>query len=71
LQDFNHACPTKKARAQNDLARPIKEAKALEVEGIDSKTTIIVDIPKGSNLAEGSKSRTIRRIDYTALRNKD
>ena len=71
MQDPDIARPIKEARAQNDLARPIKEAKALEVEGIDSKTTIIVDIPKGSNLAEGSKSRTIRRIDYTALRNKD
>jgi len=30
-----------------------------------------VDIPKGSNPAEGSESRTIRRIDYTASRSKD
>jgi len=69
LQDFNHACPIKEARAQNDLACPIKEARALEVEGIDSKNTIIVDIPKGSPI-EGN-SRTIRRINYTASRNKD
>ena len=69
MQDSNHARPTKEARAQNDLARPTKEAKALEVEGIDSKNTIIVDIPKGSPV-EGN-SRTIRRIDYTASRNKD
>ena len=71
MQDSDHARPTKEARAQNDLARPIKEAKALEVEGIDFKTTIIVDIPKGSNLVKGSESRTIRRINYTASRNKD
>jgi len=69
LQDPNIACPTKEARAQNDLACPIKEARALEVEGIDSKNTIIVDIPKGSPM-EGN-SRTIRRIDYTASRSKD
>ena len=69
MQDPDIARPIKEARAQNDLARPIKEAKALEVEGIDSKTTIIVDIPKGSPI-EGN-SRTIRRIDYTTLRNKD
>ena len=30
-----------------------------------------MDIPKGSNPVEGSESRTIRRIDYTASRNKD
>jgi len=69
LQDPNIACPTKEDRAQNDLACPIKEARALEVEGIDSKNTIIVDIPKGSPM-EGN-SRTIRRIDYTASRSKD
>ena len=71
MQDSDHARLTKEARAQNDLARPIKEARAPEVEGIDSETTIIVDIPKGSNLAKGSKSCTIRRINYIALRNKD
>ena len=71
MQDPDIARPTKEARAQNDLARPIKEARAPKVEGIDSKTTIIVDIPKGSNSIESSKSRTIRRINYTALRNKD
>ena len=70
MQDLDFARFTKEAKA-NNLARFTKEARALEVEGIDSKNTIIVDIPKGSNLAEGSKSRTIRRIDYTALRNKD
>ena len=69
MQDSDHARPTKEARAQNDLARPIKEAKALEVEGIDSKNTIIVDIPKGSPI-EGN-SCTIWRIDYTTSRNKD
>jgi hypothetical protein len=57
LQDSNYARPTKEARAQNDLARPIKEARAPDVE-IDSKKTIIVHIPKGSNLVGGSKSRT-------------
>jgi hypothetical protein len=71
LQDFNHARPTKEAKA-HDLARPIKEAKALDVK-IDSKNTIIVHIPKGSPV-EG-KSRTIcidftSRIDLTALRKK-
>ena len=30
-----------------------------------------MDIPEGSNFAEGSKSCTIRRINYIALRNKD
>ena len=68
MQDFNHARLTKEARAQNDLARPIKEARAPNVK-TDSKNTIIVDIPKGSPI-EGN-SRTIRRIDYTASRNKD
>ena len=71
MQDPDIARPTKEARAQNDLARPIEEAKALKVEGIDSKTTIIVDIPKGSNLAEGSESCTIRRINYATSRSKD
>jgi hypothetical protein len=73
LQDSDHACPTKEARAQNDLARLIKEARALDVE-IDSENTIIMHIPKGSPI-EG-KSRTIRidftsYIDLTALRKKD
>ena len=71
MQDPDIACLTKEARAQNDLACPIKEARALEVEGIDSETTIIVDIPEGSNPAEGSKSCTIWRIDYIASRSKD
>ena len=76
MQDFDHARPTKEARAQNDLARPIKEARALDVKGINSENTIIVHILEGSNLVEGSKSRTIRidftgRIDLTALRKKD
>jgi hypothetical protein len=74
LQDFDHTRPTKEARAQNDLARPIKEAKALDVKGINSKNTIIVHILKGS-LVEG-KSCTICTdftscIDLTALRKKD
>ena len=68
MQDFNHARLTKEARAQNDLARPIEEARALDVE-TDSENTIIVDIPKGSPM-EGN-SCTIRRIDYTTSRNKD
>ena len=68
LQDPDFACFTKEARA-DDLARLTKEARALEVEGIDSKNTIIVDILEGS-LIEGN-SCTIRRIDYTASRNKD
>ena len=71
MQDFNYACFTKEAKAQNDLACPIKEAKALKVEGIDFETTIIIDIPKGSNLVKGSKSYTIRHINYIASRNKD
>jgi hypothetical protein len=73
LQDPNNTRPTKEAKAQNDLARPIKEAKALDVK-TDSKNTIIVHILKGSFI-EG-KSRTIytnftSRIDLTALRKKD
>jgi hypothetical protein len=73
LQDFDHARPTKEARAQNDLACPIKEARALDVK-TDSENTIIVHIPEGSLI--GGKSRTIRidftsRIDLTALRKKD
>jgi hypothetical protein len=78
LQDPNNARFTKEARA-NDLACPIKEAKALDVKGINSKNTIIVHILEGSNLVKGSKSRinlTSRidftsRIDLTALRKKD
>jgi hypothetical protein len=69
LQDSDHARPTKEAKAQNDLACPIEEARAPEVEGIDFENTIIIDIPEGSPV-EGN-SCTIRRIDYTALRNKD
>jgi hypothetical protein len=77
LQDSNYARPIEEARA-HDLARPIKEAKALDVE-TDSKNTIIVHIPKGSNPVGGSKScidLTSRidftsRIDLTALRKKD
>jgi len=75
LQDSNHARPTKEARAQNDLACPIKEARALDIE-IDSKNTIIVHILKGSNLVKGSKSRTIcinftSYINLITLRKKD
>jgi len=74
LQDSNHARLTKEARA-HDLACPIKEARALDVK-TDFENTIIVHIPKGSNLVKGSKSRTIRidftsRINLTALRKKD
>jgi hypothetical protein len=76
LQDSDYARPTKEARAQNDLACPIKEAKALDVKGINSKNTIIMHIPKGSNLVKGSKSRIIcinftSYIDLTILRKKD
>jgi hypothetical protein len=46
LQDSNYACLTKEAKANNP-ARPIKEARALDVE-IDSKNTIIVHILKGA-----------------------
>jgi hypothetical protein len=72
LQDSNHARPIKEARAQNDLACPIKEAKAPDVK-IDFENTIIVHILKGS-LVKG-KSRTIRinftsRINLTTLRKK-
>jgi hypothetical protein len=75
LQDFDHARLTKEARAQNNLACPIKETRALNVE-TNSENTIIVHILKGSNLVESSKSRTIH-IDFTsctnltALRRKD
>jgi len=68
LQDLDFARFTKEAKA-NNLARFTKEARALEVEGIDSKNTIIVDILEGSPIK--GNSCTIRRIDYTALRNKD
>ena len=76
MQDPNNACPTKEARA-NDLACLIKEAKALDVKGINSENTIIVETPiKGSNPIRGSKSRTIRinltsYINFTTSRNKD
>jgi hypothetical protein len=74
LQYSNYTCPTKEARAQNDLARPIKEARALDVKGINSKNTIIVHIPKGSPVK--GKSCTIcidftSRINLIALRKKD
>jgi len=62
LQDSNYACLTKEARAQNDLACPIKEARALNVEGINFENTIIVHIPEGSPIK--GKSRTIC-IDFT------
>jgi hypothetical protein len=78
LQDPNNACPTKEAKA-NDLACLIKEARAPNVKGINSKNTIIVHIPKGSNPVGGSKSRIdltsyidfTSRIDFIALRKKD
>ena len=74
MQDSNYACLIKEARA-HDLARPIKEARAPDVK-TDSKNTIIVHIPEGSNPVKGSKSRTIctdftGRINLTALRKKD
>jgi hypothetical protein len=73
LQDSNYACFTKEARAQNDLARPIKEAKALNIK-TNSKNTIIIDIPKRSPIK--GKSRTIcinftSYINFTTLRKKD
>jgi hypothetical protein len=73
LQDSNYACFTKEARAQNDLARPIKEAKALNIK-TNSKNTIIIDIPKRSPIK--GKSRTIcinftSYISFTTLRKKD
>jgi hypothetical protein len=40
----------------SNYARFTKEAKALDVKGINFKNTIIVHIFKGSNLVEGSKS---------------
>jgi hypothetical protein len=78
LQDLDNARLTKEAKA-NDLACLIKEAKALDVKGINSKNTIIVYIFKGSNLVKGSKSRInlTSHIDFTsyidliALRKKD
>ena len=76
MQNPNNACPFKEAKA-NDLARLIKEAKALDIKGINSKNTIIVETPiKGSNPIRGSKSYTIcinltSRINFTTSRNKD
>ena len=76
MQNPNNACPFKEAKA-NDLARLIKEAKALDIKGINSKNTIIVETPiKGSNPIRGSKSYTIcinftSRIDLIALRKED
>jgi hypothetical protein len=72
LQDPDNARLTKEARAQNDLARPIKEAKAPDVK-IDSKNTIIVHILKGSPIK--GKSRIIctnftSHINLTTLRRK-
>ena len=64
MQDSNYARLTKEAKAQNDLACPIKEAKAPDVK-IDSKNTIIVHILEGSNLVGGSKSY----IDFTSYIN--
>jgi hypothetical protein len=65
LQDLNNACLTKEARA-NDLARPIKEAKALDVK-INSKNTIIVETPKEGS----SRINFTSRINLIALRKKD
>jgi hypothetical protein len=76
LQDSNYARPTKEARAYN-LACPIKEAKALDVKGINSKNTIIVHIPKGSPIKGKSRTNLTSYIDFTsrinltALRKKD
>jgi hypothetical protein len=72
LQDFNHACPIKEAKA-HDLACPTKEAKALDIK-INSKNTIIIDIPKGSPIKGRSYIICIDFTSYTnftALREKD
>ena len=72
MQDPNNARLTKEAKA-NNLTRLIKEAKALDVKGINFENTIIVYIPKGSNLVKGSKIRIdfTSYINLTALRKKD
>jgi hypothetical protein len=58
LQDSNYARPIKEARAYN-LACLAKEAKALDIKGINSENTIIIYILKRSNLVKGSKSYII------------
>jgi hypothetical protein len=75
LQNSNHACLTKKAKAYN-LACLTKEAKALDIKGINSENTIIAHILKGSNPVKGSKSCTIcinftSCINLITLRKKD
>jgi hypothetical protein len=76
LQDSDHACPTEEARA-HDLARPIKEARAPDVEGINSKNTIIVHIPEGSPVEGKSRTDLTSCTDFTSctdlttLRRKD
>jgi hypothetical protein len=70
LQDFNYACLTKEARAQNDLACPIKEAKALDVKGINFKNTIIVHILKGSPIEGKSCTICINFTNYKKVINK-
>jgi hypothetical protein len=70
LQDSNHACLTKEARAQNNLACPIKEAKALNVKGINSKNTIIVHILEGSPVKGKSRTICINFINYKKVTDK-
>jgi hypothetical protein len=70
LQDSNYARLTKEARAQNDLARPIKEAKALDVKGINFKNTIIVHIPKGSPIKGKSCTICTNFTNYKKVTNK-
>jgi hypothetical protein len=76
LQDSNYARLTKEAKA-HDLARPIKEARALDVKGINSKNTIIVHILEGSPIEGKSRTNLTSCIDFTscidltALRRKD
>ena len=65
MQNPNNACPFKEAKA-NDLARLIKEAKALDVK-TDSKTTIIIETPgEGSN-----RINLTSYINLITLRKKD
>jgi len=65
LQDLNNARLTKEAKA-NDLARPIKEARALDIK-IDFENTIVVETPREGS----SRINLTSRIDLTALRRKD
>ena len=65
MQDLNNARLTKEAKA-NDLARPIKEARALDIK-IDFENTIVVETPREGS----SRINLTSRIDLTALRRKD